>query len=86
MFENSKIKSLRLYFDRLDFSGAVAKDVISKTIIKEIVNKSLEGLRQFLIKNCKKRYSRSPIWLVSEQTFNVRMVSNHTAYPACFNR
>lgn len=45
VFENSKIKSLRLYFDRLDFSGAVAKDVISKTIMREIVNKSLEGLR-----------------------------------------
>jgi ketosteroid isomerase-like protein len=45
VFENSKIKSLRLYFDRLDFSGVVAKDIISKTIIREIVNKSLEGLR-----------------------------------------
>jgi ketosteroid isomerase-like protein len=43
-FENLKVKSLRMYFDRLDFSGAVAKDVISKTIVREIVKKSLEGL------------------------------------------
>ncbi len=43
-FENLKIKSLRMYFDRLDFSGAVAKDVISKTIVRELVKKSLEGL------------------------------------------
>jgi ketosteroid isomerase-like protein len=44
VFEKLKIKSLRLYFDRLDFSNAVAKDVISKTIVKELVTKSLEGL------------------------------------------
>ena len=44
-FENLKIKSLRLYFDRLDFSGSVAKDIISKTIINELLKKSLEGLR-----------------------------------------
>jgi ketosteroid isomerase-like protein len=43
-FENLKVKSLRMYFDRLDFSSAVAKDVISKTIVKELVKKSLEGL------------------------------------------
>ena len=44
VFEYSKIKSLRLYFDRLDFSSSVAKGVISKTIVKQIVKKSLEGL------------------------------------------
>ena len=44
VFENLKIKSLRLYFDRLDFSSSVAKDVISKTIVKQLVKKSLEGL------------------------------------------
>jgi ketosteroid isomerase-like protein len=44
VFENLKVKSLRMYFDRLDFSGSVAKDVISKTIIRELVRKSLEGL------------------------------------------
>jgi ketosteroid isomerase-like protein len=44
IFENSKIKSLRLYFDRLDFSSSIAKDVISKTILNRIINKSIEGL------------------------------------------
>jgi hypothetical protein len=43
-FKNDMIKSLRLYFDRLDFADAVAKDVISKTIVKELVKKSIEGL------------------------------------------
>jgi ketosteroid isomerase-like protein len=43
-FKNSMIKSLSLYFDRLDFADAVAKDVISKTIVKELVKKSIEGL------------------------------------------
>jgi hypothetical protein len=44
-FKNGKIKNLRLYFDRLDFADAVAKDVISRTIIKELVKKSIEGLK-----------------------------------------
>ena len=44
VFENLKIKSLRMYFDRLDFSSSVAKDVISKTIVRQLVKKSLEGL------------------------------------------
>jgi ketosteroid isomerase-like protein len=44
VFENLKIKSLRLYFDRLDLSSSVAKDVISKTIVKQLVKKPLEGL------------------------------------------
>lgn len=43
-FEELKVKSLRMYFDRLDFSNAVAKDVISKTIVTELIKKSLEGL------------------------------------------
>ena len=44
VFENLKIKSLRMYFDRLDFSSSVAKDFISKTIVRQLVKKSLEGL------------------------------------------
>ena len=44
VFENLKIKSLRMYFDRLDFSRSVAKNVISKTIVRQLVKKSLEGL------------------------------------------
>jgi ketosteroid isomerase-like protein len=44
VFEDLKIKSQRMYFDRLDFSSSVAKDVISKTIVRQLVKKSLEGL------------------------------------------
>jgi ketosteroid isomerase-like protein len=43
-FKNKLITSLRLYFDRLEFADAVAKDIISKTIVKELVKKSIEGL------------------------------------------
>jgi hypothetical protein len=44
VYEGSKIKSLRLYFDRLDFLSSIVKDFISKTIINQIIKKSLEGL------------------------------------------
>jgi ketosteroid isomerase-like protein len=44
VFDNLKVKSLRMYFDRLDFSSSVARDVISKTIIRELVKKSLQDL------------------------------------------
>jgi ketosteroid isomerase-like protein len=43
-FKNKLITSLRLYFDRLEFADAVAKDIISKTIVEELVKKSIEGL------------------------------------------
>lgn len=44
VFEGCKIKSLRMYFDRIDFASVVAKDIISKTIVSQLVKKSLEGL------------------------------------------
>ena len=44
VFENYKIKSLRLYFDRLDFADAVARDPVSKALVSRIIKKSLEGL------------------------------------------
>lgn len=44
VYENYKIKSLRLYFDRLDFAALVAKGFISKTIVRQIIKKSLKGL------------------------------------------
>ena len=44
-FKKKMIKSLRLYFDRLDFADAVAKDIISRTIVKELVKKSVEDLK-----------------------------------------
>ena len=43
-FKKKMIKSLRLYFDRLEFADAVAKDIISQSIIKELIKKSVEGL------------------------------------------
>ncbi|MCK5046411.1 MAG: nuclear transport factor 2 family protein [Candidatus Heimdallarchaeota archaeon] len=46
VYENYKIKSVRLYFDRLDFANAIATDFISKGIIKTIIKRSLKGLRE----------------------------------------
>ncbi|MHA1220397.1 MAG: nuclear transport factor 2 family protein, partial [Candidatus Heimdallarchaeota archaeon] len=40
VYENYKIKSLRLYFDRLDFVNAVVGDFISKKIIQRVIKKS----------------------------------------------
>jgi len=44
VFENDRIKSLRIYFDRLDFADTVAKDPVSKAVLNRIIKKSLEGL------------------------------------------
>ncbi len=44
VYRGYKIKSLRLYFDRLDFAESVARDPISKTVVSRIMKKSLEGL------------------------------------------
>lgn len=44
VFENDKIKCLRLYFDRLDFADAVVKDPVSKAVMSRVMKKSLEGL------------------------------------------
>ncbi len=44
VFENDKIKSLRLYFDRLDFADTLAKDPVSKAVMSRILKKSVEGL------------------------------------------
>jgi hypothetical protein len=43
-YQNSKIKSLRLYLDRLEFADVIATGFLSKQIIKVIQKKSLEGL------------------------------------------
>jgi len=42
--ENYKVKSLRLYFDRLDFADSVVKDPISKFIVRRLIKMSLKGL------------------------------------------
>lgn len=44
VFEGDKIKSLRLYFDRLDFVELVARGPLNKTVINQIIKKSLKGL------------------------------------------
>lgn len=44
VYENYKIKSLRVYFDRLDFADVVAEDFISRKIVKMLISRSLKGL------------------------------------------
>ena len=44
IYENYKIKSLRLYFNPLDFAEAVVKDPVSKAVVNRIIKKSLDGL------------------------------------------
>jgi hypothetical protein len=48
VFENSRIKSLRMYFDRLDFANSIANDPISKLVIRLLVKASLKGLTSML--------------------------------------
>jgi ketosteroid isomerase-like protein len=43
-YENYKIKSLRVYFDRLDFADVVAEGFISKRIVRTLISRSLRGL------------------------------------------
>ncbi|MGD9395220.1 MAG: nuclear transport factor 2 family protein [Candidatus Thorarchaeota archaeon] len=44
VYENYKIKSLRVYFDRLDFADVVAEGFISKKIVRMLISRSLKGL------------------------------------------
>ncbi|MGY5859627.1 MAG: nuclear transport factor 2 family protein [Candidatus Thorarchaeota archaeon] len=44
VYENYKIKSLRLYFDRLDFADLVAPGFFSKKIVNTLKSRSLKGL------------------------------------------
>jgi hypothetical protein len=43
-YENYKVKSLRLYFDRLEYADSVAKGPISKALVKRFIKRSLKGL------------------------------------------
>ena len=43
-YKDMKITSLRLYFDRLDFADSVAHGFTQKTIVHQVIKKSLEGL------------------------------------------
>ena len=44
VYEDYKVKSLRLYFDRLDFAGSIAKDFVSRAIVRRLIKMSLAGL------------------------------------------
>ena len=44
VYENYKIKSLRVYFDRLDFADVVAEDFVSRKIVRMLISRSLKGL------------------------------------------
>jgi hypothetical protein len=44
VYEDYKIKSLRVYFDRLDFADVVADSFISRKIVKTLISRSLKGL------------------------------------------
>ncbi len=39
-----KVKSLRLYFDRLDFADAVARDALSRFVVGTLKRRSTRGL------------------------------------------
>jgi len=44
IYENYKVKNLRLYFDRLDFADSVVKGSISKAFVRKLMKRSLKGL------------------------------------------
>jgi ketosteroid isomerase-like protein len=45
VYEAGKVKSLRLYFDRLEFAEAVAHDPVSRALVKKIIALSVAGLK-----------------------------------------
>jgi ketosteroid isomerase-like protein len=44
IYENYKVKSLRLYMDRLEFVEPLAEGPINKTVVKKLVQSTLAGL------------------------------------------
>ena len=44
VYEDYKVKSLRLYFDRLDFADSIAKGLISKAVVRRLIKMSTKGL------------------------------------------
>lgn len=43
-YEDGKLKSLRLYFDRLDFAETISRGLIGKWLVKLLMKTSLKGL------------------------------------------
>ena len=44
VYDNYKVKSLRLYFDRLELADAFTSNVLEQMMVKQIVKASLKGL------------------------------------------
>lgn len=44
IFENDKVQSLRLYFDRLKFAKSAASNLVARKILAYLEKKTLEGL------------------------------------------
>jgi hypothetical protein len=45
VYEDYKIKSLRLYFDRLELSKSLFQNPITNYILNKIISKSMQGLK-----------------------------------------
>ena len=45
VYENLLVKSLRLYFDRLDFADSVASGWLNRKIIQKLIKESIKGLQ-----------------------------------------
>jgi ketosteroid isomerase-like protein len=44
-FRGDKVQSIRVYFDRLAYAEGLADDFVSRRIVREMVDRSLEGLQ-----------------------------------------
>lgn len=44
IYDNYKVKSLRLYFDRLELAEAFVSNAIEQVMVKQIIKTSLKGL------------------------------------------
>jgi ketosteroid isomerase-like protein len=42
--EEYKVRSLRLYFDRLELADAFVSNIVERTMIKQLIKESLKGL------------------------------------------
>jgi ketosteroid isomerase-like protein len=44
VYDNYKVKSLRLYFDRLELADAFTSNALERAMVKQLVKESLKGL------------------------------------------
>ncbi len=45
IYEDYRIKSLRLYFDRLDFADSVVRNTLEKAVVRWLIRLSTKGLQ-----------------------------------------